>query len=127
MLEKYLEEGELSAEDLQQALVAGTRAGAILPVLCGSATRELGITPLLRAIAELLPSAADRPAAFTSAEGEEIAPDPDAPFTAQVIKTSIDRYTGTLSIFRVVSGRIHADTPILDATRETRSGSASCS
>jgi elongation factor G len=74
-------------------------------VLCGAATRELGIPPLLHAIADLLPSAADRSAAFTSAAGEVIAPDPDAPFTAQVIKTSIDRYTGTLSIFRVVSGR----------------------
>jgi elongation factor G len=120
LLEKYLEEGELSSEDLRQALVSGTRAGKILPVLCGSATRELGIDPLLRAISDLLPSAADRAAPFLSASGEQIAPDPDAPFTAQVIKTSIDRYTGTLSIFRVVSGRLHADTPILDATRDGR-------
>jgi elongation factor G len=120
ILEKYLEEGELSGEDLRQALVTGTRSGAILPVLCGSATRELGIPPLLHAIADLLPSAADRRPAFASASGEEIAPDPDAPFTAQVIKTSIDRYTGTLSIFRVVSGRLHPDSPILDATREGR-------
>jgi elongation factor G len=120
ILEKYLEEGELSEEDLRQALVSGTRAAKIVPVLCGSATRELGIAPLLHAIADLLPSAADRPTEFSSASGEQIAPDPDAPFTAQVIKTTIDRYTGTLSIFRVVSGRIHADTPILDATRDGR-------
>jgi elongation factor G len=118
ILEKYLEEGELSEEDLRQALVSGTRTAKIVPVLCGSATRELGIAPLLHATADLLPSAADRSAAFASASGEEIAADPDAPFTAQVIKTTIDRYTGTLSIFRVVSGRIHADTPILDATRD---------
>jgi elongation factor G len=120
ILEKYLEEGELSQEDLRQALVSGTRAAKILPVLCGSATHELGLPPLLHAIADLLPSAADRATPFQSASGEEIAPDPDAPFTAQVIKTTIDRYTGTLSIFRVVSGRIHADTPILDATRDAK-------
>jgi elongation factor G len=118
ILEKYLEEGELSSEDLRQALVSGTRAGKILPVVCGSAIREIGIKSLLHAIADLLPSAADRSAAFRSASGEDVSPDPDAPFTAQVIKTSIDRYTGTLSIFRVVSGRLHADTPILDATRD---------
>src|SRR5688572_28033548 len=62
ILEKYLEEGELSEEDLRQALVSGTRAAKILPVLCGSATRELGLPPLLHAIADLLPSAADRAA-----------------------------------------------------------------
>jgi len=120
LLEKYLEEGELSPEDLQQALVAGTRSGEILPVLCGSALREIGVAPLLRAVSELLPSAADRVTPFATAEGEEVAPDPDAPFTAQVIKTSIDRYAGTLSVFRVVSGRIAADTPILNATREAK-------
>jgi len=118
ILEKYLEEGELSEEDLRQALVSGTRAGVILPVYCGAATHEIGIAPLLHAIADLLPSAADRATPFASASGEQIAPDPDAPFTAQVIKTTIDRYTGTLSVFRVVSGRLHADTPILDTTRD---------
>jgi elongation factor G len=120
LLEKYLEEGELSPDDLQQALLSGTRSGQILPVLCGSALRSIGLTPLLRAIAELLPSAADRAEAFPNAEGEAIAPDPDAPFAAQVIKTAIDRYAGTLSIFRVVSGRITADTPILNATRDEK-------
>jgi elongation factor G len=120
LLEKYLEEGELSPEDLQQALITGARSGQILPVLCGSALREIGMPPLLRAIAELLPSAADRPTPFLSVEGEEVGPDPDAPFTAQVIKTSIDRYAGTLSIFRVVSGRITADTPILNASRDAK-------
>jgi elongation factor G len=120
LLEKYLEEGELSPDDLQQALLSGTRSGQILPVLCGSALRSIGLTPLLRAIAELLPSAADRAEAFPNAEGEAIAPDPDAPFAAQVIKTAIDRYAGTLSIFRVVSGRIKADTPILNATRDAK-------
>ncbi len=120
LLEKYLEEGELSPEDVQQALVTGTRSGEILPVLAGAATAGLGVPPLLRAIADLLPSAADRPATFVGADGEELAPDPDAPFAAQVIKTSIDRYTGTLSVFRVVSGRIHPDGTILDATRDAK-------
>jgi elongation factor G len=118
LLEKYLEEGELSPEDLHQALVSGTRSGQILPVLAGAATREIGVVPLLRAVVDLLPSAADRPTPFATADGEEIAPDPDAPFAAQVIKTAIDRYAGTLSVFRIASGRVRADTPILDVTRD---------
>ena len=117
LLERYLEEGELSPEEISQALVTGTRSGAILPVLCGVATGSLGIPPLLRAVAELLPSAADRPQAFASDGGEDLAPDPDAPFCAQVVKTAIDRYAGTLSIFRVISGRVVHDSTVLDVTR----------
>ena len=117
LLERYLEEGELSPEEIAQALTQGTRQGSLLPVLCGSALLELGLPPLLRAIAELLPTADARPQAFTSEDGDEIPPDPDAPFSAQVIKTAIDRYAGTLSIFRVLSGRVVHDSTVLDATR----------
>ena len=60
LLEKYLEEGALADDEILRGLVAGTRARAITPVLCGSATLELGIAPLLWAATELLPSAADR-------------------------------------------------------------------
>ena len=117
LLERYLEEGELSPEEILQALIRGTREGSILPVLCGAATSELGLPPLLRAIAELLPSAEGRPQAFLSEDGDELAPDPDAPFCAQVVKTAIDRYAGTLSIFRVLAGRVVHDSTVLDATR----------
>ncbi|MEM7411879.1 MAG: elongation factor G [Myxococcota bacterium] len=120
LLERYLEEGELTPEEIQQALVTGARSGQILPVLCGSATGQIGVGPLLQAIAEILPSAADRVESFASRDGEPLDPDPDTHFTAQVVKTSIDRYAGTLSIFRVVSGRIHPDTPVLDTTRESK-------
>ncbi len=124
LLEKYLEAGALDAEELSRGLVAGTRSGALLPVLCGSATRLLGMEPVLRALAELLPSPADRGAWTGSAlgDGSETAlePTPEAPFTALVFKTLIDRYAGTLSVLRVVSGSLHADTSVLDASSETR-------
>ncbi len=120
LLEKYLEEGDLSEEEVRQGLVAGVHGGQLLPVLCGAATRLVGVDPLLRGLTELLPSPADRPPFRTVPEGEtegaEVAPDPTGPFTARVIKTMIDRYAGTLSIFRVVSGTIRPETPILNAT-----------
>ena len=121
LLEKYLEEGDLGEEEVVQGLVAGARAGSLLPVLCGSALTGVGVEPLLKTLVGVLPGPADRPA-FTArglddgAEDQEVAADPAGPLTAVVIKSMIDRYAGTLSIFRVVSGIARSDTPILNAT-----------
>ena len=119
LLEKYLEEGELSAEAIQAGLVAGTHSGKLMPVFAGAALAEIGIGRLFWGIAELLPSAADR-AAFTDAEGSPIEQSADAPFSGVVFKTVIDRYAGVLSVFRVVSGKITPDSNILDVTSDNK-------
>lgn len=120
LIEHYLEAGELSEEEMRGGLVAAVRAGRIVPVLAGAATRTLGIEPLLRALGELLPSPADaRPwQGRDLATGEErrLEPSPEAPFAALVFKSLIDRYAGLLSVFRVVSGTARADLPVVDAT-----------
>ncbi|MGE4653339.1 MAG: elongation factor G [Myxococcota bacterium] len=113
LLEKYLDEGALSEEELLSGLVNGARSGNLLPVLCGSATAELGIKALQDAVSKILPSPADR-SAIRSAEDDVVAADPNAPFSALVFKTIIDRYAGTLSVFRVVSGTISGDAAVLD-------------
>lgn len=120
LLEKYLDEGELSDEDVMRGLVAGTGTRSLVPVVCGIATREIGALTCLHAIQRLLPSPTDRGAAWAATlEDEEIGvtAEPGAPFTALVIKTIVDRYSGTLSVFRVVSGTIKGDTPVMNATR----------
>jgi elongation factor G len=124
LLEKYLEEGALSDDEVVRALVAGTRERRVVPVLCGSATAEIGVHGLLRSISELLPSPADR-GAWTAAdpasdEERSVEPTPEAPLSAIVFKTLIDRYAGTLSILRVVSGRLLPDTNLLDATNREK-------
>ncbi len=115
LIEKYLEEGELPPEDIRRGLLSGTRDGRILPLLCGAATSGVGVERLLWSVTALLPSAAEGPVRKDVEDGE-VAPDPDAPFSAIVFKTSIDRYAGTLSLFRVVSGTVQADATVLDAT-----------
>jgi elongation factor G len=119
LLEKYLEDGELSEEEATRGLVGATRSRKIVPVFCGSATAEIGITPLLWGLTELLPSAADRQP-WKTAENDEVEATAEAPFSALVFKTMIDRYAGTLSIFRVVSGTVAHDMAVLDATNEHR-------
>ncbi len=116
LLEKYLEEGELSNAEVALGLVIATRSRRVTPVFCGAATSELGVDTLMRAAIELLPSAADREP-WKDANGDAIAADPDAPFSALVLKTIIDRYAGTLSVFRVVSGTARTDSSALNLTR----------
>ncbi|CAG1006293.1 Elongation factor G [Myxococcaceae bacterium] len=124
LLEKYLEEGALSDEEVLRALSKGVREHAILPVLCGSATGLVGVELLLRSAVELLPSPADRAPwpAEDLADGKEhpLAADPNGPFAAVVLKTVIDRYAGTLSVLRIVSGTARPDMTVLDATTGSR-------
>ena len=124
LIERYLEDGELGEEDLRRGLVQGAKAGEILPVLCGSATAEVGVDLLLRDLLELLPSPVERgewPATSLADESEiQVAPDPAGVFSAIVFKTMIDRYTGMLSVLRVVSGTLQPDSSISNASSGER-------
>jgi elongation factor G len=123
LLEKYLEGNPLSDEEVLSGLLSGVRGGKRVPVFAGSASRAIGVEPVLRAIAELLPSPEDARAWSGTDTGSADKPAPprsDAPFAALVFKTVIDRYAGLLSVFRVVSGTLHPDTSVLNATNGTR-------
>jgi elongation factor G len=124
LIEHYLETGELGEEEMRRGLVAGARGGRIVPVFAGVATRALGIEPLLRAVEELLPSPADarewRGRELVGEAERVVEPNPDAPFTALVFKSVIDRYAGLLSVFRVVSGTARPDLPVIDATNGSK-------
>jgi elongation factor G len=121
LTERYLERGELSDEELRAGLVAATRARKLLPVLCGASTAELGVPALLWAATHLLPSAAERgpwhAERVADRQGLDVEPSASAPFSAAVFKTVIDRYAGTLSVMRIVSGTVHHDETIVNATR----------
>jgi elongation factor G len=119
LLEKYLEEGELTDAEVAQGLVIATRARQVTPVFCGAALSEAGVETLMHGAIQLLPSAADREP-WKDANGEPVAADPDAPFAGVVFKTVIDRYAGALSVLRVVSGTAHSDSNVLNPTRDQR-------
>ncbi len=113
LLEKYLEGETLSDEELHAALRKGIGSRAFAPVLCGSATKNIGIDLLCDFIVDCMPSPTERGAmtGTDDASGEPVAltPDPDAPFAAFVFKTIADPYAGRLSVFRVVSGSLGSD------------------
>jgi elongation factor G len=124
LLEKYLENGSLTPEEIQAGLRAGVIARRFLPVLCGSSSRMIGVHALLDAIVDCLGSPVDagvsRGANPKSGDELERAPDPGAPMSAFVFKTVIDPFAGKLSIFRVESGRLKADSTVLNAVRDTK-------
>jgi elongation factor G len=124
LVERYLEGEELSEDDLRGALRKGTLAHTFTPVVCGSATKNIGIDFLANLIVDVAPSPVDRgrKTGTDPATGTEIerAPDPDAPFSGFVIKTLADPYAGRLTIFRVVSGTLGTDGNFYNASKETK-------
>lgn len=113
LIEKFLEEGELTSEELSSGLAAGVSKGLIAPVFACSSLNNAGSAVILDAIAELLPSPAQRPPVMGTdprsgdlIEREGVA---DAPFSGQVFKTMADPFAGRLTIFRIISGSLSGD------------------
>ena len=124
LLEKYLEAEELSAEAIRNALRPAILSGKIVPVFCGAATQEIGVKDLLAGIVDFLNSPKDRGKIQGedpgSKENKEIQIGSDSPFSAQVFKTILDPYVGHLTLFRVFSGTLLANTGFYNSTKEAR-------
>jgi elongation factor G len=122
LMNKYLEVGELSADDLQAGLRKGVVSGALIPVVCGSAMKNLGIHPFLDTITRYFPSPVDRGnlSGMKPGTGEEETrlPEESAPFSALVFKTIADPYAGRLTLFRVYSGTLKSDLSLFNASRK---------
>lgn len=120
LLEKYIEGENLSPDELKRGLRSGTLKGEIIPVLVGSALREIGITEMLDAIVEFLPSPDEGAPLRGKGNGEDEVlrlRGEDEPFTALVFKTLFEPHLGSLSLFRVYSGSLSPGTPVFNATK----------
>ena len=113
LLEKYLEEGEISKEEMNAAIKKGTKNGELVPVFAGAALSGLGGESLLQAIEELLPSPLDRPA-WKDAEGNTRESSPDAPPAIFIFNTLSDPFSAYLYMGRVLSGTISSDMSLTD-------------
>ncbi|NTW77000.1 MAG: elongation factor G [Syntrophaceae bacterium] len=122
LMNKYLDAGELSAEELKTGLQKGVSSGNLIPLICGSATKGIGISLLLDLIAgsfrspvECAPRKGKIPGKDTV---EERIPSEDAPFSAIVFKTIADPYAGRLTLFRVYSGKLSSDTAVFNSSKK---------
>ena len=124
LLERYLEAGTLSAEELKAGLKRGVLGGRVVPVLCGSALKNIGIQPLLDLLTDVCPSPADRPAVegLDPKSGERLTRESseDAPFSALVFKTITDPYAGKITLFRVYSGLLSSDSFVYNVSKGSK-------
>lgn len=125
LLEKYLEVGELSLEEIKIVLRQETVKGNLVPVVCGSGLKNLAVQPFLDTIVDYLPSPADMPACEgidPRSKEKVIRPTntDEGAFSALVVKTIADPYAGKLTIFRVYSGTLHSDSTVYNSSKESR-------
>ncbi|MBW2599055.1 MAG: elongation factor G [Deltaproteobacteria bacterium] len=122
LMDKYLEEGDLSVDDIQNGLRKGVASGDLIPVICGSALDNTGIIPLMDIIVTALPSPLDRGAVVgkepNTGEKIERTPDENTPFSAMVFKTIADPYAGKLTLFKVFSGTLTSDFVFYNASKD---------
>jgi len=124
VLEKYVGDEEITADDLKRGLRAATIAGEVVPVLCGSAFKNKAVQPLLDAIIDFLPSPLEvRPVTGHDPKTEDVMerhPDDSEPFSALAFKIMSDPYVGKLTYFRVYSGKLAAGGQVMNVTKNRR-------
>lgn len=127
LLEKYLEGQELTMDEILNGLRAGVLKRKFVPVVCGSATKNIGVRELLDTVTSFLPSPLDM-AELHPIKGKDPKDGSEAvrkpingdPFSAYVFKTVADPYAGKLSLFRVYSGSLKADSTVYNNTSDTK-------
>ena len=122
LLDKYLNDGELCDDDIYAGLIKGCSQGEIAPVLCGSATKVIGIKSMINSIVQCFPSPEHSlpQKAMNLATNEEvfIKINEDKPFSALVFKTIADPFVGKISLFRVMTGKIKGELTVLNSNKE---------
>ena len=124
VMERYLADEEVTAQDLRRALRAGTLLSACIPILCGSAFKNKAVQPMLDAVVEYLPSPLDLPATVGTTPGrddvvERKASD-DEPFSALAFKIMTDPYVGKLTYLRVYSGTLPKGATVSNTTKDRK-------
>lgn len=118
LMEKFLEDSEISIDELKAGIRSATISGSIYPVMCGTALQNIGLQPLLDAICWFLPSPMDIEdiKGTDPKTGEEITrkADENEPFSALAFKIATDPFVGNLCFFRVYSGKLESGSYILN-------------
>jgi len=123
LLEKFLNDGDLTIEEIRRGIRARTLANEIVPVLCGSAFKNKGVQAMLDAVIEYMPSPVDVPSIRglleDDSEGKRKSSD-DEPFAALAFKIATDPFVGSLTFFRVYSGVIHSGDTVYNPVKGKR-------
>ena len=121
LMEKYLEKGELSVDEVRSGLKKGLLEHQLFPVFAASAIQNIGAQALLDGIVGYVPSPLERGEITVQINGQDglLKPSPDGPFAALIFKTVSDPYTGRISMMRVFSGKVNPDASMTNPNKET--------
>jgi elongation factor G len=121
LMEKFFDAGTLTQEDLLSGLKRAISAGRVFPVLCTSAAANVAMQPLMDAVVSYVESPAERPMKAQDRGGNEVRIDASAtgPAAAYVWKTIADPFAGRITMFRVLSGVLRADSTVQNPAKET--------
>ncbi len=123
LMMKYLDEGDLSEEEIKKGLRKGTISNNIVPVCCGSSYKNKGVQELLNAIVDYMPSPLDIPhIKGVDLDGNEVEAKTgdNEPFAALAFKIATDPFVGKLCFFRVYSGTLQAGSTVLNSTKDKK-------
>ena len=125
LMELYLEEGDLSEQQIKYGIRARTLANEIVPVLCGSAFKNKGVQCMLDAVIDYLPAPDDVAAVkglLTNASATEVSRESSdgAPFVALAFKIATDPFVGSLTFFRVYSGVLKSGDAVLNSVKSKK-------
>jgi elongation factor G len=124
LLDAFVENGELTVEQLKSGLRDATISNQLVPVFCGSAFKNKGVQTLLDGVVDYLPSPLDVPPVRgvnpRTGESDTREPKDDAPFSALAFKVMTDPYVGTLTFARVYSGTLEAGSQVINVTKDSK-------
>lgn len=121
LMEKYLEQGDLTPDEFKTGLKKAILGRLLFPVVACSGLVNIGLQNVLDGIIDLMPSPEERTPVKAEINGEEkeLTASPDAPFAALIFKTLSDPYTGRISLMRVFSGKVSGDALVANSTRDS--------
>ncbi len=124
LMEKYLEEGVLTSEEIKQGIRAQTIANQVVPAFCGSAFKNKGVQAMLDAVIEYMPAPTDIQAIKGLLEDEvteaERPANDEAPFAALAFKIAADPFVGALTFFRVYSGVLNSGDSVYNSVKKKK-------
>ena len=124
LMEKYLEGEELAPQEIEGTFIKGIKSGLLAPIICGSATLNMGVDQLMDLIIQGLPSPIERGASEGVRPGGDEPvqrmPTTEAPFSSLVFKTVADQFAGKLSILRILSGVLSSESSVYNPNKDSK-------
>ena len=119
LLTRYLEDQIITKEELLAGLRTCVETGCVIPVLCGAATGNRGMQPLLDAIVDYVPAASTHRESLAGRDGQDpLATDPDGPLVAIAFKTVADPHVGRVTYLRILSGVLESNSHVTNASKD---------